>query len=350
MNRKYIIGIHVLYWFYIINQFLFPLYVGQHKIPGWGEVAYVKEVVVALFLSAITFYAVYFAFPRLIAFRYKIISIIVLLLVVASLLMIRLPMDWFFWKLTGLMPGKEMVFEWIWVWDHLRLTVITAIYAILIRYLIDAFGAQKLRTELITQRQAGELALLRSQINPHFLFNTLNNIYSLVYQKSDEAPGAVMKFSSIMRYVLYEAEASEVPLVKEIEYLKSYIELQQLRYRQAGLVSMTVEGATGEVPIAPMLLIPFVENAFKHGSKARQPAIVIHIEAGHQGVDFFISNDLRKSLQQLEEIASGMSIAHTRRRLELLYPGKFTLTIGETTETYTVRLHLDIKAKTVTNT
>lgn len=340
MKRKTIILIHVLYWFYIINQFLFPLYVGQHKYPGMAETQYLKEVIVGLFLNVLTFYTIYFTFPRIIALRNKTSGVAIMLLLLGSLTAIRLPVDWIISNFPGKIPEKELAMEWARVWNHLRLTVITSVYAVLIRYLIDAIDSQKLKAELTNQRQAGELALLRSQINPHFLFNTLNNIYSLVYQKSDEAPGAVIKFSSIMRYVLYEANAERVPLGKEIEYLESYVELQQLRFRQSGMVSMNVEGNMEGVAIAPMLLIPFVENAFKHGLRNRQPAIVIHIRVSLKAVDFSISNYIRKNTQVQESSYPGLGISNIRRRLELLYPDRFTFQTGETEEMFKVKLHI----------
>jgi LytS/YehU family sensor histidine kinase len=207
------------------------------------------------------------------------------------------------------------------------MVVITGIYSILIRYMINAFEAQKIRDELINQRQASELALLKSQVNPHFLFNTLNNIYSLVYQRSDEAPEAVMKFSSIMRYVLYEANAEKVLLDREIEYLKSYIELQKLRIRQADFVSMEIIGETGEITVAPMMLIPFVENAFKHGSKNHQPGIIIRLVAESRMIRFEVTNYIKKSQLQHEKQDGGLGLANIRRRLELIYPGKHNLEI-----------------------
>ncbi len=346
MKKRTIILIHLLYWFYIVGQFLFPVYAGQHKDPGMWEAQYLREVMIGLFLNVLTFYTVYFTFTRIIAFRNKLFITAVMLLLLVGVTAIRLPIDWYFRRFTGEMPENVMVFEWIWVWNHLRLAVITMIYAVLIRYLIDAFEAQKLKAELVNQKQAGELALLRSQVNPHFLFNTLNNIYSLVYQKSEEAPGAVMKFSSIMRYVLYEAEAELVPLEKEIEYLKSYIELQQLRFRQSGLVSMTVEGDTGGIAIAPMLFMPFVENAFKHGPKNHQPAMEIHIHAAAKSVDFSISNYTRTGIHVSEPSSPGVGIANIRRRLELLYPGRFTLATGEEEGMFRVNLHLEYSRKT----
>jgi two-component system, LytTR family, sensor kinase len=338
MKKKTILIIHALYWFYVINQFLFPLYVGKPEGAEMPGNQYLKEAGIGLFLNVINFYAIYFAFPRITALKNKILLIPALLIMVLGVLLIRLLFDWYLWKYIGQLPESQMQFQWVWVWNELRMTIITGIYAILIHYLISAIEARKIRDELINQRQAGELALLKSQVNPHFLFNTLNNIYSLVYQKSEKAPEAVMKFSAIMRYVLYETNVEKVDIEKEIEYLKSYIELQKLRYKQPGLVSLSIEGNTGAVTVAPMLLIPFVENAFKHGSFMHQPAITILLYTGSDQIRLEVSNYLKKDRQATELESGGIGLFNIRRRLELIYPGKYQLEIKEDEGQFKVKL------------
>ncbi len=341
MKKSNIILIHSLYWFYIINQLLFPAYVG---FPGESEMVggeYFKDVVISLFLNVFSFYAVYFAFPRFSAVRniFLIVGIAVLMIIV--IIAVRVPLNWYFWKIFGNLPPEKLKFEWLWVWNELRMVVITGIYAILIRFMINMFEAQKLRDELINQRQAGELALLRSQVNPHFLFNTLNNIYSLVYNKSDDAAEAVMKFSSIMRYVLYEAPEQKVLLDKEIEYLQNYIELQKLRYRQPGIVKFEIKGVTEGISIAPMLLIPFIENAFKHGSKDKEPAVLIHLATDEMKIRFDVVNYTGKNQKHAVNQISGIELSNIKRRLELIYPGKHELNMGEENGQYKVKLVVD---------
>lgn len=342
MKKSNIILIHILYWFYIINQLLFPAYVG---FPGESEMVggeYFKDVVISLFLNVFSFYAVYFAFPRFSAVRNIFLIVGIAVLMILAIIAVRVPLNWYFWKIFGNLPPEKLKFEWLWVWNELRMVVITGIYAILIRFMINMFEAQKLRDELINQRQAGELALLRSQVNPHFLFNTLNNIYSLVYNKSDDAAEAVMKFSSIMRYVLYEAPEQKVLLNKEIEYLQNYIELQKLRYRQPGIVKFETKGVTDGITIAPMLLIPFIENAFKHGSKDKEPAVLIHLVTDEKKIKFDVVNYLGKKQKHAVNQISGIELSNIKRRLELIYPGKHELNMSEVNGQYTVKLVVDL--------
>jgi two-component system, LytTR family, sensor kinase len=342
MKKKNIILIHILYWFYIINQSLFPMYIGKIEDSQIIGGQYLNDVAISLFLNVLSFYAIYFAFPRIAAMKNKILVFVAAVIMIFIIMGVRLPIDWCFWKYIGHLPEKEMVFQWVWVWNELRLVVITGIYAILIRFMINAFETQKLRDELINQRQAGELALLKSQVNPHFLFNTLNNIYSLVYNKSDEAPEAVMKFSSIMRYVLYDASAESVLLEKEIEYLRSFIELQKLRFKQPEFVLLNIDGNTDGITIAPMLLIPFVENAFKHGSKNHQPGITIHLHIENHLIRFEVSNYIRNNQQTTEKQFGVLGLSNLRRRLDLIYPGKYNLVIKEENDQFFVNLLIEL--------
>jgi LytS/YehU family sensor histidine kinase len=314
------------------------MYVGKPAEDNFGRSEYFKDLFISLFLNVIAFYTIYFSFPRFIALKNKIVTGAAILLLIIAIMVVRLPVDWFFWKYLGNLSPGEMQFDWVWVWNELRLVIINGIYAVLIYYLINAIEIRKLRDELINQRQAGELALLKSQVNPHFLFNTLNNIYSLVYHKSDEAPEAVMKFSSIMRYVLHDANSEVVLLEKEVEYLRSYVELQRLRYKLPGLVRLTIEGKTDGIKIAPMLLIPFVENAFTHGSKNHQPAITVSLYAEDHLIRFEVFNFIRKNQPVTEKHDSGVGLSNIRRRLELIYPGKYSLSVREEDDQFNVNL------------
>jgi len=314
------------------------MYIGKLDDANVISSQYFKDILITLFLNALSFYAIYFTFPGIVAVKNKILVGLLSLALILLIMGIRLPIDWYFWKVFGNLPEKEMAFQWAWVWNELRLVIVTGIYAVLISFLIKAIESRKLKDELINQRQAGELALLKSQVNPHFLFNTLNNIYSLVYHKSDEAPDAVMKFSSIMRYVLYDSKEEKVLLEKEIEYLKSYIELQKLRIKEPDFVLLEVEGNFEGTFIAPMLLIPFVENAFKHAGREYLPGISIYLHGDKQEIRFEVSNFKQKEIQTVEKPFSGIGLSNIRRRLELIYAERHLLEIKTENDQYKVKL------------
>lgn len=225
--------------------------------------------------------------------------------------------------------------------QQIRSTLVFGLYALFISFILAWYLSQKQKAELINQNQASELALLRSQINPHFLFNTLNNIYSLVYKKSDNAAEAVMKLSSIMRYMLYDAIEDKVLLEKEVEYLKSFIELQELRLKNKNFVSFEINGNLEQRTIAPMILMSFIENAFKHGSKqVKSPGIIVDLTIKEHLIIFKVTNYLAENGTEKDE-AGGIGVHNVNRRLELIYPDKHRLEIKKTEDTFSINLEID---------
>jgi LytS/YehU family sensor histidine kinase len=291
-----------------------------------------------MLLNVAVFYVVYYIIPQFLSLKRKWYIFPFVILLAAALSAVRLPIEIAYWKYIVHMPSNELQFQYEWIWATLKITVIISIYAMLIRFSIDWFEAQKYKDELIKERQAGEIALLRSQVNPHFLFNTLNNIYSLVYNKSDEAPEAVMKLSSIMRYMLYDSNTDVVDVIKEVEYLNSFIELQQLRILQKGFVEIQVNGSMENRRIAPMLLIPFVENAFKHGDKNHAPGINIQLNMEPDRLVFTVENYTKVNGHTSVDESGGFGLENIKRRLGLLYHEKHELKINKFEDKYKVEL------------
>ena len=208
----------------------------------------------------------------------------------------------------------------------------------LLKFAIHWFLNDRVQRDLQNQRLTAELAFLKSQINPHFLFNSLNSIYSLAYQRSETTPGAILKLSEIMRYMLYECNDNKVDLAKELQYLENFIELQKIRFGDKAYIDFKVKGIVGHQQIVPLLLIAFIENAFKHGianDPLRPIRLLIDVDEAH--LHFFIQN--RKHTNNKDE-AGGIGLNNVKRRLNLLYPGKYNLDIKNEAETYTVELSL----------
>ncbi len=338
MKSRYKILIHVLFWIYMLNQAFFPVFLNKIDTKLLEDYIYLKDIFITMLLNIFVFYAVYFVIPNFLSLRRKwyVFPFVIILAVLLSA--VRLPVEIAYWKYIVKMPASQLQFQYDWIWATLKVTVIISIYAMLIRFSIDWFDSQKYKDELIKERQASEIALLRSQVNPHFLFNTLNNIYSLVYNKSNEAPNAVMKLSSIMRYMLYDSNTDLVAVLKEVEYLDSFIELQQLRITQKGFVEIKVTGSMENRTIAPMLLIPFVENAFKHGEKNHEPGIIIHLNLEPDKLFFTVTNFMKINGQVSNEDSGGFGLNNIKRRLGLLYPDKHDLKITTTGDMYKVEL------------
>jgi sensor histidine kinase YesM len=188
-----------------------------------------------------------------------------------------------------------------------------------------------------------ELSYLKAQINPHFLFNTLNSIYSLAIEKSDYTATAVVKLSGMMRYVITDASHKFVSLEKEINYISDYIELQKIRLDESIKLSYSVTGDASGKNIAPLVLISFIENAFKYGVNAEENSdLKIHIDITKGYVHLRVFNKKVK-IQQINTHTSGLGIENTSNRLQLLYPGRHKLVIKDNKDDFSILLSLHIK-------
>lgn len=207
--------------------------------------------------------------------------------------------------------------------------------AFVIKHLRDYHRSE----QLLHEKNAMELAYLRAQLNPHFLFNSINNLYGLALTEPESTPDAILKLSELMRYMLYESNADQVSLVQEVEYLSSYIALEKLRHEGAVYVDFKVEGNLVGCQIAPLLLICFVENAFKHGtvSNPAQP-IQLHLKVHSGHVQFTTRNQI---VAKNKDLAGGVGLPTVRRRLALLYPHRHQLTVVGDANSFHCTLDLD---------
>ena len=196
--------------------------------------------------------------------------------------------------------------------------------------------------ELEKQNLQSELALLKNQINPHFLFNTLNNIDSLIKSNPDYASQSLIELSDMMRYMLYETNADRVPLQKELNYIEDYLKLQKLQQANPQLVDYSISGNPDEITIAPMLFIPFIENAFKHCTdKEKVYAIRFSINITEKQVSFRASN-ISDSKRINKDSSSGIGLETVKRRLEILYPNKHSLQIDKKNDLFCVELDINM--------
>ena len=211
--------------------------------------------------------------------------------------------------------------------------------SIIIKILSEYFNNQQNKIFVEAERTTAELIYLRKQTNPHFLFNSLNSIYSLAHKKSDLVPDAIVALSELMRYMLYETDNKTVLLEKEINYIQNYIELQKLRLNNIENIYVNIHGETKNKFIEPLLLISFIENAFKFGTDYRGNAHVkIKIQIEGNVLNFWVENRIEKLVSDTEN--SGIGIRNIKSRLKLLYPDSHILTIIEKDKIYSVHLNL----------
>lgn len=227
------------------------------------------------------------------------------------------------------------------IWTFLSLLVLVhGMIGLVLRGFIVSYGDIQLKEDLNKKNYEMELALVKSQINPHFLFNTINNIDVLIEKDAVKASAYLNKLSDIMRFMLYETKTEKIALTKELTYIEKYIDLQKIRTANQHYVNYTVEGDAGPIRIEPMLFIPFIENAFKHAiDKKLENAIQIRFVIGRDKIVFVCENNYNRAHSDRPD-HSGLGNGLIEKRLMLLYPGKHELEIITENETYKVKLTL----------
>ncbi len=203
------------------------------------------------------------------------------------------------------------------------------------------------RRDLSQEKIEAELKLLKSQIHPHFLFNTLNNLYALALEKSDKAPDIVIKLSSLLNYMLYECNVERVPLEKELAYIRDYVSLEKIRYGEILDLSFEISGSTDDYQIAPLVLIPFVENSFKHGASQESFKPYVHLNIWIRDGKFTLKLENSVAKERSSDRAdytSGIGLRNVKRRLDIIYKDRYELTITED-ESYLVVLSLELDKK-----
>lgn len=209
---------------------------------------------------------------------------------------------------------------------------------------IDWYEQKRLLQKTAFEKLQAEVNYLRAQVNPHFLFNVLNNLYSLTLKKSDKAPDVVLKLSNMMEYMLYDSNDESVLLESEIIYLQNYIALEQLRYGDNLSVIFNINGSANEHVIVPLLLLPLVENAFKHGISKTTGKTDLHIrvDINNKDLKFLIENEKPVAgVSVAGNVKGGIGISNLIQRLELLYPQKHVLEITDGKNSFRVSLQIN---------
>jgi len=207
----------------------------------------------------------------------------------------------------------------------------------------DRMKADKLAKEKENENLKTELSLLRSQVSPHFMFNVLNNMVALARKQSDQLEPSLIKLSSLMRYMLYDADGDKVSLDKEIDYLQSYIDLQRQRFGKNVCINTLFNEIDGSYEIEPMLLIPFVENAFKHGTGFMEKVqIDIELKVKNSVLVFEVRNRFNETSEEVKDKTSGIGLTNVKRRLNLLYGKNHNLLISKNDGWFTSSLQLNL--------
>lgn len=341
VRRRYF---YAAYWIMVTLIFLYDrtYLIQKAGLPNFVICAVVR---VAL-LIALAWANIRWLIPKyLLRKRYSAYFVFVFLLLVGYLMVQSIYDYYLFGYILGPSRYAKLSTSLIYNFTH---TSLYLLLTVALKFSMDWYEQKKLLQEIQVEKLHAEVNYLRSQINPHFLFNALNSLYALTLKKSDDAPEVVLKLSGLMEYMLYESDEALVPLEKEISYLSNYLELERIRQGNNADIRLTVKGDLGRCWIPPFLVLPLVENAFKHGvSRAVHNAYLFISISVTDVLEIHIENN--KSNVQQPQQSGGIGLLNLRRRLELLYPGKFVLDIVDGPDQYEVHLTIsdyDIKMRT----
>ncbi len=330
--RYHVIG-WTLYWIYLIVGHIFIFKASKAPIFDYTFV----------FVGMIEFYVCYlWVYPKFLN-KGKIPQLIGGVLVgVASFIICRFLVEQVFTEYLFKISNYFGFTPLSYILDNVYYSTSGLILSAAVYSSFDALHKEQENKSLREAKTQAELAFLKTQINPHFLYNTLNYIYSLAYPVSDKLADAVIKLSQMMRYMLTESASADgtVELQKEVDYIENYISIYQLRFEEGFYVDFKAEGNIAGKRVAALMLIPFVENAFKHGV-VNDPArpIRINLKVTGNRLDFTVSNKINQSQK---DHSTGVGLVNIRRRLELIYPNRSELLISENGQTYKASLAISL--------
>ncbi len=345
MKKSFVVFLHASYWFMYAMVLVFIFAGLRWRIvptPSLGNLFYTHPLgVMSTVPNIFAFYGFYFwVFPFFLTSRKLWYALLAGIFVAASGALIGSVVLYIrFTELRHMFLNGDEIFNFL-TWMTLVALVHGAL-ALIIRGFISWYEDLKNKEALTKKNFEMEMALVKSQLDPHFLFNTINNIDILISRDATKASAYLNKLSDIMRFMLYETKSERIPLQKEWTYLEKYIELQKIRTVHTNFAAYTIEGNTDGVLIAPMTFIPFVENAFKHAEGMKMDdAIQIKIVVMEHTISFECRNKyVQSELPKLE--ASGLGNNLIVKRLALLYPNKHELNIIHQEDTYTVNLNIN---------
>jgi signal transduction histidine kinase len=228
------------------------------------------------------------------------------------------------------------------IFDYILTYVFITGFSMGIRVVEKLSENEKIRKELEREKLQSELMFLKYQVSPHFFFNTLNNIYSLIEFDALDAQKAVLRLSKMMRYLLYETQPEKALISTEIEFISNYIDLMRLRLTDKVVLNISLPEVTNDFLVPPLLFIPFVENAFKHGISNREPSFIdISLKIENQNIDFQVRNSISGVVFNESEIKTGIGLENVQKRLKLLFKENYTLTINKTESFHEVILKIN---------
>ena len=330
--------LHVIAWIII---FSLPYLLASHynerrpKNPDSTGFFYLNTVT-GLFWVGLFYLNAFALIPRFIYKRRYALYVIILVAIFSAIMAIHSLLFLFFIKSVQFIFLNSLQF-------NLPTFILTVAVSTTYRFMTDRAKTDKFNQQKHEENLKTELSFLRSQISPHFIFNVLNNMVALIRIKSDQLEPTIMKLSSLMQYMLYETDEEKVLLKNEVEYLQSYIDLQQQRFGTKVKLNLSIDIKDDWYTIEPMMLIPFVENAFKHGvGLIQNPQIDIELSTKDNMLYFSVRNKFNPEANEIKDKTSGIGLTNVKRRLNLLYGKDHKLEISNENNWFSVFLKLKL--------
>lgn len=347
MQRKKIILIHVLFWLVLFVKSRAVEMTSDGLVFKFSRLLRMNNgVALAIGYMSITmfaFYGAYIVSRKILSQKKLIAGLLYVCVLFAALVAYRAMLEfWVFKPFFNYDNYSHNTTQPLWkyfvpnvifyYWD-------SVIYGLALALFMHWQSIEKAKREKETLDKTLQLKFLQSQINPHFLFNTINDIYALALKKSDKTPDALMQLSGLLRYAVYDNNQLNVPLQKEVAYINDYLNLQRTGYENFFYVDLKTQGDIDKWTIPPMLLLPFVENACKHGvTKDESNPVVVLLVVEEDKLYFSVKNKIRVAQK---DAVGGIGIENIRRRLALLYPSKHSIKIKEDNDTFMVELQIE---------
>ncbi len=333
---------HVLFWVCYIAMYtvIYGNFEDSYGAEFFWAMAYLPLKMV------VTYFTLYFVIPRYFLQKKYVMATIITTIAILIAAFIQRYLDYYIiypiYNYEWLSDGPWNVAKSLKTTMSIYPAVALASFIKITKYF---YSEENRSQELQQEKLQAELNFLKGQIHPHFLFNTLNNLYALTLKKSESSPEVVLKLSELLSFMLYECNSRTVSLSKEIKLIENYIALEKIRYDDRLTVSYDTEGNVSQSEIPPMLLLPFVENAFKHGTSDALDEVWVEIKVAirNQTLSLSVKNSNGHDDQKEEfEYQKGIGLTNVKRRLELLYNGFYRLEIDDSSDTYSVYLEIEL--------
>jgi two-component system sensor histidine kinase AlgZ len=338
IQRNRVFLLHFSFWCVYLSFFVYQITSFRRHETDIGE-AFIQAGAQVAFNMFIAYLNYFFFLPRFLkrqnAVRYLLeFSVPFIIVIILRVNLLRYLID-------GYTHKEAYFYSTLYAVQTMATTLFVVIFVGMLRFAKDWFEFEARKKEVENEKLTAELNFLKAQINPHFLFNTLNNLYYLAFTQSPNTTEVIAKLSQMMRYMIYDSNHSLVPLSKEIEYMQNYISLERLRLNNTIPVGFEVQGNADEVRIAPLIFITFLENAFRHGVSNNKPDAWVNIRVSLKDKECIYTVENSK-ISPVPDAKSGIGLQNVKRRLELTYPGRYHLTVDDQADRYAIQLNLKL--------